>query len=86
VSENRRLSTIGSEGWLLTIIVLRSAFLAGPSIGRAQVETARLRMNFLTLLLLGLVIQIQESEPAGRRVNGWQNSSRIAEPCWFWTA
>ena len=37
-------------------------------------------MNFLMPLSLGLAIQIQESEPAGRRVNGWQSSSHTVGP------
>jgi hypothetical protein len=57
--ESRRSSTIGSEGWLLTIIVLRSSFLAGLFTDRAPVETLRPPMNFLMLLLAGLVIRIQ---------------------------
>jgi hypothetical protein len=41
-------------------------------------------MNFLMLLLVGLVIQIQESELLGRKAKDWPSSSRIAEPYWFW--
>ena len=51
-SESRRSLAIGSDGWLLTIIVLQSLFLAGPSTDRAPVGTLRLQMNFLTLLSL----------------------------------
>src|SRR5260370_25242498 len=81
-----RRSTIGSDGWLLNIIVLRSSFLVGPSIDRAAVGTLRPQMNFLTRLSLGLAIQIHGSEPPGRRVRDSRNSSRTDEPYWFWMA
>ena len=51
-SESQRSSTIGSDGWLLNIIVLRNSFLAGPSTDRAPVEVLRQQMNFLTRLSL----------------------------------
>src|SRR6476469_5156337 len=86
VSESRRSLTIGSDGWLLTIIVLRSLFLAGLSTDRAPVGALRPLMNFLTLLLVGLAIQIHGSERRGRRAKDWRNWSRIVEPCWFWMA
>ena len=86
VSGSRRSLTIGSDGWLLNIIVLRSSFLAGPSIDRAAVGTLRPRMNFLTRLSLGLEIQIHGSERHGRRAKDWRSSSRIVEPYWFWMA
>src|SRR5260370_25224479 len=79
-----RWSTIGSDGWLLNTIVLPSSYLAGPSTARAQVGALRPQMNFLTRLSLGLVTQIHESEPRGRRANDWRSSLRIVEPCWFW--
>jgi len=44
-------------------------------------------MNFLTLLSIGLEIQIHGSERGwgeGRETR--ENSSRIAEPCLFWMA
>src|ERR1700674_3978729 len=78
--------TIGSDGWLLTNIVLRSLFLVGPSTGRAAVERLRPQMNFLTRLSLGLEIQIRDSERPGRRAKDWRSSSRIVEPYWFWMA
>ena len=86
VSGSPRSSTIGSDGWLLNIIVLRSSFLAGPSTDRAAVGTLRPQMNFLTRLSLGLEIQIHGSERRGRRAKDWRSSSRIVEPCWFWMA
>ena len=49
-SESRHSSTIGSDGWLLNIIALRSLFLAGPFTDRAAVGTLRLQMNSSTLL------------------------------------
>src|SRR5208337_4020886 len=58
VSGSRRLSTIGSGGWLLNIIVLRSSFLAGPSTDRDVVGALRPQTNFLMLLSLGLEILI----------------------------
>src|SRR5260370_3836294 len=86
VSGSRRLLIIGSDGWLLSIIVLCNSFLAGPSIDRAGVEALRPQMNFLTLLLLGLVIQTHGSELRGRRAKDWRSWWRIVEPYWFWTA
>ena len=79
-SGSPRSSTIGSDEWLLNIIVLRSLFLAGPSTDRAPVETLRPQMNFLTRLSLGLEIQIHGSERHGRRAKDWRSSSRIVEP------
>src|SRR6516225_1508810 len=67
VSESPHSSTIGFDGWLLNTIVLRNWFLAGPSIDRVRVGAPRPPMNSLMPLLLGLVIQIQESELRGRR-------------------
>src|ERR1700758_3809838 len=85
-SESPRSSTIGSDGWLLTIIVLHNSFLVGPSTDRAPVGTLRPQMNFLMRLSTGLEIQIHGSERRGRRAKDWQSSSRTVEPCWFWTA
>src|SRR5271167_277164 len=81
-----RSSTIGSDGWLLNIIVLRSSFLAGPSTARALVGRLCPRINFLMRLSLGLEIQIHGSERRGRKAKDWRSSSRIAEPYWFWMA
>src|SRR5271165_2129408 len=83
-SENPRSLTIGSDGWLLNSIVRRSSFLAGPSTDRARVGTLRPQTNFLTLLSLGLEIQIHGLARGGRRAKDWRSSSRIAEPYWFW--
>src|SRR5260370_23380330 len=80
VSGSPRSSTIGSDGWLLNIIVLRSLFLAGLSTDRALVEALRPPMNFLMRLSLGLAIQTHGSERRGRRAKDWQSSSRIGEP------
>src|SRR5271165_2520117 len=84
VSGSPRSSTIGSDGWLLTIIVLQSLFLVGPSIDRAAVGTPRPQMNFLMRLSLGLEIQIHGSERRGRKARDSRSSSRIVEPYWFW--
>src|ERR1700746_2209514 len=84
VSGNPLSLTIGSEGWLLTIIVLQSLFLVGPSTDRARVETLRLQMNFLMPLFTGLAIQIHGSEQHGRRAKDWPSSLGIGEPCLFW--
>src|SRR5208282_5407170 len=84
VSGSRRSLTIGSDEWLLTIIVPRSLFLAGPSTDRAAVGRLRQQMNFLMRLSLGLEIQIHGSERRGRRARDSRNSSRIVEPYWFW--
>ena len=80
VSGSPRSSTIGSDRWLLNIIVLRSLFLAGPSIGREPLEVLHPQMNFLTRLSLGFEIPIHGSERRGRRVKDWRDSSPIAEP------
>src|ERR1700758_1208237 len=85
-SENPRSSTIGSDGWVRTIIVLQSLFSVGPSTDRALVETLRPQMNFLTPLSTGLETQIHGSERRGRRAKDWRSSSRIVEPYWFWMA
>src|ERR1700757_909169 len=69
-SGSLRSSTIGSGEWLLTITVLQSSFLAGPSTGRVPVEALRPPMNFLTLLSVGLVTQIPGSGRHGRRGKG----------------
>src|ERR1700693_4875265 len=65
VSGSPRWSTIGSDGWLLNIIILRSWFLAGLSTDRAAAEALRQPMNFLTLLSVGLVIQIHARNGVG---------------------
>src|ERR1700747_1176731 len=85
-SESPRSLTIGSDGWPLNIIVLRSSFLAGPFTDRAAVGTLRLQMNFLMRLSTGLEIQIHGEERRGRRAKDWRSLSRIVEPYWFWTA
>src|SRR5580693_8682455 len=85
VSGSRRSSTIGSDGWLLNIMVLRNLFLAGLSIDRVPVGALHPLMNFSTSLLVGLAIQILKSEPHGERAKDWRNSSHIVEPSWFWT-
>src|SRR5580700_1319574 len=85
-SVNRRSSAIGSDGWLLNIIVLRSSFLAGHFTDRAAVGRLLLQMNSLTLLSTGLAIQTHGSERRGRRAKDWRSSSRIVEPYWFWMA
>src|SRR6201993_2609591 len=74
-SENRRWSTIGSDEWLLNTIVLRNSYLAGLSTDRAPAAALRLPMNFLMRLFPGLGIQIQESEPPGRRARGSASSA-----------
>src|SRR5580692_2613272 len=86
VSGSPLLLTIGSEGWLLTIIVLQSLFLVGPSTDRGAAERLRPQMNFLTQLSLGFEIQTRGSERHGRRGNGWRSSSRPVELYWFWMA
>ena len=73
VSESPRSSTIGSDGWLLNIIVLQSLFLAGPSTDRAAVGTLRPQMNFLMRLSLGLEIQIHGLGTA------WEKGERLAK-------
>src|SRR5271165_1118418 len=84
VSGSPRWLTIGSDGWLLTIIVLQSLFLVGPSTDRAALGTLHLQMNFLMRLSTGLEIQIHGSVRRGRRARDSQSSSPIDEPYWFW--
>src|SRR6266436_5135674 len=86
VLESPRWSTIGSDGWLLKITVLRSSFLDGPSTDRAAVGTLRPRMNFLMRLSTGLEIQTHGLERRGRRAKDWRSSSRIVERYSFWMA
>src|SRR5438132_363134 len=57
VSESPHSLTIGSDGWLLNTIVLRSLFLVGPSTDRAPVWAVRPQRNSLTRLSFGLEIQ-----------------------------
>ena len=47
-SGSPRSLTIGSDEWLLNIIVLRNSFLAGPFTDRAAVGALRPQTNFLT--------------------------------------
>src|SRR6516165_11549057 len=82
--ESPRSLTIGSDGWLLTIIVLQSLFLAGPSTDRAPLGRLRPRMNFLMRLSLGLEIAIHDTERGGRKARDWRSSSRVVGPYWFW--
>jgi hypothetical protein len=84
-SENRRWSIIGSDEWLLNTIVLRNSYLAGLSTDKAPAAALRLPMSFLMPLFTGLATQIHGLEQHGRRAKGWQSSSRIDEPYWFWT-
>ena len=83
---NPHSSTIGFDGWLLNTIAPRSSSLAGPFTDRAVAGRLPQQMNFLMPLSLGLATQIRGSEPPGRRERDSRNSSRIAEPCLFWTA
>jgi len=56
---------------LLTIVVLRSSFLAGPFTGKAQAGNLCRRMNFLTPRSIGLEIQNHGSERHGRKAKDW---------------
>src|ERR1700722_4154440 len=76
-SGSLRSLTIGSDEWLLNIIVLRNSFLAGPSTDRAPVGTLRLQTNFSMRLSTGLEIQIHGSVPAGKKVEDWRSSSHF---------
>src|ERR1700733_7162086 len=69
--ESQRWSTIGSDGWLLNVIVLRSSFLAGPFTDRVTAGTPPPQMNFLMRLSPGLVIGIHGSERLGKGAKGW---------------
>src|ERR1700744_534346 len=72
--ESRRSSIIGSDVWLLAIIVPQSLFSAGPSIDRARMGALRPRMNFLTWLSLGLATRIRASVRLGRKAKDWRSS------------
>src|SRR5580692_7321805 len=85
-SVSPRSLTIGFDGWLLRITVLRSSFLVGPFTGKAPAEILHGTMNLFTRLSLGLVIQIHGSEGLGRKARSSRSSSRIVEPYWFWMA
>src|SRR5690349_6437456 len=85
-SGSQHSSTIGSDEWLATIIVLQSLFLVGPSTGMAPLGRLRPQTNFLMRPSTGLEIQIHGSERRGRRAKDWRSSPRIVEPYWFWTA
>src|SRR5271170_4515766 len=74
-SESPRSLTIGFDGWLLTIIVRQSLFLAGLSTDRAAVGRFRPQMNFLMRLSLGLEIEIHGSERRGRKARDSRSSS-----------
>ena len=75
-SASPRSLTIGSDGWLQNIIVLRSLFLAGPSTDRAPAERLRPPMNSLMRLSLGLETLTQESERRGKKARDSRSSSR----------
>ena len=40
----------------------------------------------VTGFTIDLESSVHESERPGRRAKDWRSSSRIVEPCWFWTA
>jgi hypothetical protein len=65
-------------------IVLRNSYLAGLSTGRAPARRLRPQMNSLTLLSLGLEIQIHGSGRRGGKAKDWRSWSPIIEPYWFW--
>ena len=78
---NHWLRRMAAEKYRLAELVFGWSFYRQGTTGRL-----RQRMNFLTLLSLGLGIQIHESERRGRRAKGWPSSSHIVEPCLFWMA
>src|SRR3979411_259421 len=85
VSGRPRSSTIGSDGWLLTLLVLPRFFLVGPSIDRAAVGSLRLQMNSSTRLSPGSVTQIHGSERRGRKAKDWRSSQRTGDTSLLWT-
>src|SRR4029077_1727953 len=85
-SESPRSLTIGSDAWLLSIIVVLSLFLVGPSTDRAAAGRLRPQTNFLTLRWLGLEIQIHGSERGGRKARDSRKLLRAVGTCWFWMA
>ncbi len=73
VSGSPRSLTIGSDGWLLNIIVLRSSFLAGPSTDRAPVGALRPQMNFL------MPLSAWFGDPDPRLGTAWEKGERLAK-------
>ena len=73
VSGSPRSLTIGSDGWLLTIIVLRSLFLAGPSTDRAPVESTSSADEFLDAALTWF------GDPDPRLGTAWEKGERLAK-------
>ena len=73
VSESRRSSTIGSDGWLLNIIVLRSSFLAGPSTDRAPWGDTSSADEFLDAALTWF------GDPDPRLGTAWEKGERLAK-------
>jgi serine/threonine protein kinase len=76
---NHWLRRMAAEKYRLAELVFGWSFYRQGTTGRL-----RQRMNFLTLLSLGLGIQIHESERRGRRAKGWPSSLHIVEHCLFW--
>ena len=72
-SGNQRSSTIGSDEWLLNIIVLRNSYLAGLSTDRAPAAALRLPMNFLMPLFTWF------GDPDPRVGTAWEKGERLAK-------
>src|SRR5271157_5320413 len=72
-SESPRSSTIGSDGWLLNIIVLRSSFLVGPSTDRAAVGETSSADEFLDVALTWF------GDPDPRIGTAWKKGERLAK-------
>ena len=65
--------TIGSDGWLLTIIVLQSLFLVGPSTDRAAVGSTSSADEFLDATLTWF------GDPDPRLGTAWEKGERLAK-------
>ena len=72
-SGSPRSLTIGSDGWLLTIIVLRSSFLAGPSTDRARSGGSSSADEFLDAALTWF------GDPDPRLGTAWEKGERLAK-------
>ena len=73
VSGSPRWLTIGSDRWLLNIIVLRSLFLVGPSTDRAAVGRLRSADEFLDAALNWF------ADPDPRIGTAWEKGERLAK-------
>ena len=72
-SGSPRSLTIGSDGWLLNIIVLQSSFLAGPFTDRARSGDTSSADEFLDAALTWF------GDPDPRLGTAWEKGERLAK-------